>query len=122
MVACTVKISGADGEGEHCSTGALRIDGNNFTIDYRLDGDNCRMKYSGGVLTQIRRGGLAVKTVFRENAETVCEYRDNENGLGCTFSVFTEKAEVVFGRKEIKSELIYRLNDERINLKFSIEF
>lgn len=69
------------------SLGELTVADGGFTVQYRTDGDDCRLEYSDGELIQRRSGRLTFVMNFREGDKTECVL--SESGRKFVFPVFT---------------------------------
>lgn len=76
----------------YVSKGMLDVAHGAFVVIYKLDGDDCKLIYSDGTVTQTRKGNVNLKMSFSLGKETQCTLGSGE--YTGTFPVFTNKLDV----------------------------
>lgn len=99
------------------SAGELCANAEGFELFYTIDGDECFLNCSGGVLTQKRRGKVDLKMIFAQGKHTQCYL--GEGGLSGAFTVFTDRLRVRSDEKSAEVLLGYILGKEKFNLRIS---
>lgn len=97
-------------EQKFSSRGVLKAEGEAFSVFYGLDGDDCVLEYSGGVVTQRRSGHLTFVMQFAEGQKTECIL--SEKGHKFVFPVFTTLLGASLGEGGCSVTISYVQGDE----------
>lgn len=106
---CRVIFGGAEGGG-FSSDGELKFSDDGFTLEYVINGDDCFLAYSGGVLTQRRKGNVPLTLSFCAGRQTDCVLELN-GSFGRT-EVFTKKLDVKKYTYGVEINIRYTLGGE----------
>ena len=102
-------------EQKFSSRGVLKAEGEAFSVFYGLDGDDCVLEYSGGVVTQRRSGHLTFVMQFAEGQKTECILSEKGHKFvslgegGCSVTI-----SYVQGEEAEPTELVFTAERERI--------
>lgn len=114
---CKVTIYGSRDADAVFSDGELVFDGRGFELKYNIGEDRCCLSYSGGTVTQSRRGNVNTDITFARGKNTICMLLSGELTGGVP--VKTEFLSVVQSDGGVEVYIDYYLGGARINLNLS---
>jgi len=109
----------SDGGG-FSADGRLSLTGGGFEAEFKIENDDCRVRFENRRLCYERKGAVRLDMVFIKGEETECKVGGGE--AKGSFFIFTKKLFVLVEDKKVFAETLYTLNDKKMKLKFEALF